>query len=83
MDRNYYCITFKKMRKEQCPLDILTIFSEKSVVLQIIISPFVPLKLKKKISRCQLWFSKNRLLMFYVDQLYIGLLVEIMITIEE
>ena len=82
MDRNYYCITFKKMRKKQCSLDILAIFSEKSVVLQIIISPFVPLKLKRKLVG-QLRFSKNRLLVFYMDHLYIGLLVEIMIVIEE
>lgn len=45
--------------------------------------PFRTIEIKKKISRYQLWFSKNRFLMFYVDHLYIGLLVEIMIAIEE
>lgn len=45
--------------------------------------PFCTIEIKKKISWCQLRFSKNRLLVFYVDHLYIGLLVEIMIVIEE
>lgn len=58
MDRNYYCITLKKMRKKQCPLDILAIFLEKPVVLQIIISPFVPLKLKRKLVMSVTVFEK-------------------------